>query len=92
MYFEQLGHIGEEQMNWIKEQMELSKRDGKIAILMSHHPLIPASSNVDDSWKLLNLLDAYNVPACIGRTCAQVFRCKLHNGTFFQTVGGARDG
>lgn len=29
MYFEQLGHIGEEQMNWIKEQMELSKRDGK---------------------------------------------------------------
>jgi len=41
MYFEQLGHIGEEQMNWIKEQMELSKRDGKIAILMSHHPLIP---------------------------------------------------
>jgi len=36
MYFEQLGHIGEGQLNWIKEQMELSKRDGKSAILMSH--------------------------------------------------------
>lgn len=92
MYFEQLGHIGEEQMNWIKEQMELSKRDGKIAILMSHHPLIPASSNVDDSWKLLNLLDAYNVPVALAGHVHKYSDGKLHNGTFFQTVGGARDG
>jgi len=92
MYFEQFGHIGEEQMNWIKEQMELSKRDGKIAILMSHHPLIPASSNVDDSWKLLNLLDTYNVPIALAGHVHKYSDGKLYNGTFFQTIGGARDG
>ena len=92
MYFEQLGHIGEGQLNWIKEQMELSKRDGKSAILMSHHPLIPASSNVDDSWKLLNLLDTYNVPIALAGHVHKYSDGKLYNGTFFQTIGGARDG
>jgi len=74
MYFEQLGHIGEGQLNWIKEQLQLSKKDGKSAILMSHHRRIPASSNVDDSWKLLNLLDTYNVPIALAGHVHKVFR------------------
>ncbi|KAF2961149.1 PQQ-binding-like beta-propeller repeat protein [Fervidobacterium sp. 2310opik-2] len=92
MYFQHLGHIGEKQLEWIKTQLEDCKKQGKLAILLSHHPFGGPINYTDDGWKLMDIIKNYNVPIILYGHTHKYDYFGMYNGAYIQTVGATREG
>ncbi|MBC7122082.1 MAG: PQQ-binding-like beta-propeller repeat protein [Pseudothermotoga sp.] len=89
MYFEQHGHIGNKQMEWLRDQLLNAE---KPIVVMAHHPFGGPSNFTDDGWKLMNLIDEVNVAiVLVGHGHSYNVR-GMYNGAWFQMVGAAKDG
>jgi manganese-dependent ADP-ribose/CDP-alcohol diphosphatase len=78
------GALGEEQLEWLRRQLEEAARQGQPVIVLSHHPLSAASSDLSFTPWDLTALDAIlakskNVVAC--------FNGHDHRGGYGQTNG-----
>ncbi|AMW33204.1 PQQ-like domain-containing protein [Fervidobacterium changbaicum] len=92
MLFQHVGHIGEIQLKWLKQELERSKSKGKQVILLSHHPFGGPNNYTDDGWKVLEMLPDYDVPLVLSGHVHKYDHSGFYNWAWFQTVGAAKDG
>jgi Icc protein len=55
------GYIGDLQLGWLDRELYESTRKGEIALLFSHHPLLPAPGGIGEGYVLSNSEDALEV-------------------------------
>jgi len=92
MYFQHIGHIGEVQLNWLKERLEEAKKNGLKVILLSHHPFGGPKNYTDDGWKVLEIMPNYDIPLVLSGHVHTYEHSGMYNWSWFQTLGAAKDG
>ncbi|MGC8955777.1 MAG: PQQ-binding-like beta-propeller repeat protein [Fervidobacterium sp.] len=92
MYFQHLGHITDVQIEWIEKQLEECRKEGKVAILLSHHPFGGPVDYTDDGWKLMKIVKRYNVPLILYGHTHKYDYFGTYDGIFIQSVGATQEG
>jgi len=92
MYFQHGGHIGKAQIMWLEKELEKASAKGKRVILLSHHPLGGPVTYTDDGWKIIDLISKYDVIFASSGHVHKYDYLGCYNGTWFQTLGAAKDG
>ncbi|MGQ9855952.1 MAG: metallophosphoesterase [Fervidobacterium sp.] len=90
--FQQVGHIGIEQLKWIESTLKKAEKEKKIPIILCHHPFGGPSNYTDDGWKLMNLFLEYKIPLVLYGHGHSYSYAGNYNGTWFQMIGAAKDG
>ncbi|MEJ5257504.1 MAG: PQQ-binding-like beta-propeller repeat protein [Fervidobacterium sp.] len=90
--FQQVGHIGNEQLKWVENTLKSAGVEKKIPIILCHHPFGGPSNYTDDGWKLMNMLLEYRVPLVLYGHGHSYSYAGNYNGTWFQMIGAAKDG
>lgn len=59
-----LGHVAPEDLDWIKQELELNGRRGKPVFLVTHYPMLP--DDVDNCFDVTDAVRRYPVKAFLG--------------------------
>jgi len=60
LLLEQYGHVSQQQLSWLKRDLEAVEAEKPI-IIAAHHPIFLEKKYVDNEFELLELLEGYNV-------------------------------